>query len=65
MNGLKTENVHDYNYSGVIIDDKLSFDDMVDAKYNKINVRIHQLGKLWKYVNSEIAQVIYKEMILP
>ena len=65
LNGLKNENVHDYNYLGVIIDDKLSFDDMVDAKYKKINVRIHQLGKLRKYVNSEIAQVIYKQMILP
>ena len=53
------------NYLGVIIDEKLSFDDMVDAKYNKINVRIHQLGKLRKYINSEIAQVIYKQMILP
>ena len=65
LNGMKIENVHNYNYLGVIIDDKLSFDDMVDAKYNKINVRIHQLGKLRKYINSEIAQVIYKQMILP
>ena len=32
LNGMKMENVHNYNYLGVIIDDKLSFDDMVDAK---------------------------------
>ena len=44
------ENVHSYDY-GVIVDDKLLFDDVVDEKYHNIKVHFHQLGKMRKYIN--------------
>ena len=39
------------NYLGVVVDDKLVFDDFVEAKHNRINFRVHQLGKMRKYIN--------------
>ena len=56
------QNVHSYNYLGAIVDDKLSFDEFVESKYNKINVRIYQLGKMQKLINSEIAITIYDKL---
>ena len=40
---MELGNVHKYNYLGVIVDDKLLFDEFVEHKYNNINVRILQL----------------------
>ena len=45
----EVENVHSYNFLGVVVDDKLTFNAFVDAKYNKAKLRIHQLGKMRKY----------------
>ena len=59
------DNVYSYNYLGVIIDDMLSFDKFVEDKYNKANFRIYQLSKIRKYITVPIAEVIYKQMILP
>ena len=63
--GLKLENVHNYNYLGVIVDDKLSFTDFTDNKYNKVNMRLYHLKRLRPYINNEIANRIYKQTILP
>ena len=38
---------------------------LLREKYNKANFRIYQLSKIRKYINSRIAEVIYKHMILP
>ena len=60
------DNVYSCSYLGVIIDDMLSFDKFVEDKYNKANFRIYQLGKIRKYICAvPIAEVIYKQMILP
>ena len=37
----------------------------MDTKYNKAELRIHQLGKMRKYIDGDIAITIYKQMILP
>ena len=57
--------VSSYNYLGVLVDNKLSFDEFVNAKYNKVNFRIIQLIRLRKYITEEIAVTIYKQMIIP
>ena len=54
-----------YNYLGLLVDNKLSFDEFVNAKYNKVNFRIIQLIRLRKYITEEIAVTIYKQMIIP
>ena len=55
------ENIHSYNYLGVVIDDKLSFDNFIDSKYKRVNFRVHQLGKVRKYINNDIAITICKQ----
>ena len=56
-------NVHKYNYLGVIVDAKLSFDEFVEAKYNKVNARVLQLYR--KYITEDTALTIYTQMIVP
>ena len=48
------ENVHSYNYLGVVIDDKLSFDNFIESKYNRLNFRVHQLGNMRKCITKKI-----------
>ena len=61
----KLDTVNNYNYLGVIIDDRLTFEKFLKAKGNKVNSRIFQLGKLRKFITSNIACTIYKQTILP
>ena len=48
-----------------MVDDKLTFNAFLDTKYNKAKLRIHQQGKMGKFINGDIAITIYKQMILP
>ena len=65
MNGEVLDVVHNYNYLGVKIDDKLSFESFMREKCNKVNMRIHQLSKLRKFITTNVARLIYKQTILP
>ena len=65
MDNMKLENVHSYNYLGVIVDDKLTFTDFTDNKYNKVNMRLYHLKRLCPYINNEMANRVYKQLILP
>ena len=49
----------------MIVDNKLSFADFVDDKYNKVNFRIYQLKQLQPYVIEDIACRVYKQTIVP
>ena len=59
------EEVDTYCYLGAKIDTKLKFDGFLKAKCNKINIRLYQLGKLRKYITNNIANLIYKQTIIP
>ena len=59
------EEVDTYTYLGVKLDNRLKFDGFLKAKCNKINVRLHQLGKMRKYITNNIANLIYKQTIVP
>ena len=65
VNGDRLENVHTYNYLGVVVDECLNFTDFVDQKYNKANIRLFQLKRIRPYVTNDIACGIYKQTILP
>ena len=65
LNGETLDLVRNYNYLGVKIDDKLTFDAFLKEKGNKVNVRIYQLQKLRKYITKKVACLIYKQTILP
>ena len=59
------ERVTSYNYLGVLIDDKLTFNAFLKEKCRKINLRVYQLGKMRKYIDSGVANTIYKQAIVP
>ena len=63
VKGMELGNVHKYNYLGVIVDDKLLFDEFVEHKYNNINVRILQLMQIRQYITTDTALTIYRQMI--
>ena len=65
LNGTQLDTVRNYNYLGVLIDDGMTFDMFLSDKYNKVNMRVHQLRKLRKYITSQVANRIYKQTILP
>ena len=65
LNGEHLDLVHNYNYLGVVIDDRLTFVEFLKLKCNKTNVRVYQLGKIRKYLKPNIAALIYKQTILP
>ena len=59
------EQVPSYNYLGVLLDDKLTFNVFMKEKCRKINMRVYQLGKMRKYMDSGIANTVYKQTIIP
>ena len=59
------DEVTNYNYLGVHIDAKLRFNIFLKEKCNKINLRLRQLGNLRKYITCDVANVIYKQTIIP
>ena len=59
------ENVTQYNYLGVLVDDSLNFQLFVDEKYKKVNFKVYQLKRIRQYISAEIACKIYKQTILP
>ena len=65
LNRSQLDTVRNYNYLGVTIDDCLNFDVFLTEKYNKANLRVHQLSKLRKFITSQVANRIYKQTILP
>ena len=65
MDDIELGNVHNYDYLGVIVDDSLAFDEFIENKYNKINVRILQLMRMRQYITTDTALTIYKQMIIP
>ena len=65
LNGEPLDIVHSYNYLGVKIDNNLTLDSLLKEKGNKVNIRIFQLCKLPKYITKYVANLIYKQTILP
>ena len=64
LNGQLLDQIRSYNYLGVSIDDKLEFDRFLREKYGKVHCRVHQLSKTRKYIDSNTALLIYRQMIL-
>ena len=60
-----TDEVDSYTDLGVTIDNKLLFDKFLKEKCNKIFLGLHQLGKMHKYITSNIANILYKQTIIP
>ena len=65
MNGKTLSNVVVYKYLGVNIDNKLSFEEAANDSYLKANRKLFSLKKIRPYVTPQVANLIYKQCILP
>ena len=65
IGNISLEEVLSYNYLGVVIDSKILFDKFLKDKCDKINLRLYQLGRMRKYITSAVANIIYKQAIVP
>ena len=65
IGNVPLEEVDTYTYLGVKLDTKLKLDGFLKGKCNKINIRLYQLGKIRKYITNNIANLIYKQTIVP
>ena len=64
INGNVIEQVHSYKYLGVIIDDKLKWDEQASAVSKKVNKRMFFLRKLNSfYVDKTLLDLFYKSTI--
>ena len=50
LHGRNIDNVHHYNYLGVVVDDKLFCDDFIESKYNRLHFTVHNVGKMRKCI---------------
>ena len=64
INNKEVERVESFKYLGVIIDNKLSWNQNTDSIVNKLNTRLYCLRKLNSFnVNSNILQIFYTSII--
>ena len=59
------ERVREFNYLGVTIDDKLSFDTQRRIKKRNVNFKVHQMAKIRKYLDVPGSVKLFKSKILP
>ena len=65
LNGAQLKTVKSFNYLGVIIDSVLSFKDHCNKIISSGNHKLYNLRNLCKYMDSALAILLYKTMILP
>ena len=64
-NNVKISMVHQYEYLGFCIDDKLSMNNYLDVMWKKTNSKIGILSKIRRFISEKTAVRIYKTMIRP
>lgn len=63
--GTKTlENVHQYGYLGVTINDKLSFKAHINGLISHFSQKVFLLFKIRQYLTENVALTIHKSLIL-
>ena len=58
------ENVKSYNYLGVILHETVSIVKFMKEKCRRMNMRIHQLGEMRKYIDNWTANIFKQTIIL-
>ena len=62
----KISMVHQYEYLGMILDDKLSMNEYLDVIWKKTNSKIGILAKIRRFISKKTPiRIIYKSMIRP
>ena len=63
MNGVKIEYTASYRFLGVIIDDKVKFNDHINQLAGKISKSCGILYKLRPYVNQKTLVTVYRSLV--
>ena len=65
INGKKLDNVKNYNYLGISLDSKLTFDSFINITKKGANKFVMlSLSKVIPKINKDVALLSYKQMIL-
>ena len=62
---LKLGDVQQYEYLGMLLDDKLTMNEYTDAMWKKANAKVGILAKIRRFICVNTAARIYKTMIRP
>ena len=65
VQGNKISTVHQYEYLGILLDDKLAMNDYLDTMWKKTNSKLGILAKIRRFISEKTAIRIYKTMIRP
>lgn len=65
LEGIKIDEVKHYNYLGIALDNKLTFDLHCKNMYKNAQHKIYILSKIRKFLNTEQALIIYRSKVLP
>ena len=61
----KISKCHQYNYLGVTIDECLNLNSNYNSIFKKYSYKLHQFGKLRKYMDQNTRLLVYKQTMLP
>ena len=64
-NGKHINRCQQYNYLGVQMDECLTMKPNFNSVFKKFSYKIHQFGKIKKYLDRETRVLIYKQTVLP
>ena len=62
---IKINSVQQYEYLGMLLDDKLTMNEYADAVWKKANTKVGILAKIRRFISESTAAKIYKSMIRP
>ena len=65
LNNKILQHCDEFNYLGLIIDEKLTFKSQHKKVLQQLTFRALQLAKIRRYINTKTAVIIYKTMSLP
>ena len=65
VNGLKINTVQQYEYLGMLLDDKLTMNEYADAMWKKVNTKVGILARIRRFISENTAAKIFKTMIRP
>ena len=62
---IKINSVQQYEYLGMLLDDKLTMNEYADAVWKKANTKVGILANIRRFISESTAAKIYKSMIRP
>ena len=65
MHNKVISTVHQYEYLGMILDNKLTMNEYLDVIWKKTNAKIGILSNVRRFISTKTATRIYKSMIRP